>query len=196
MLIKTKGKLSLEEAAKIIKEGGIAVFPTDTVFGVGCRFDDAAAVERLYKIKKKPKDEPIPILIGDRGELIKLSCQISKQAQKLMDKFWPGGLTIILSCHSSKIPKLLFGKKSGVGFRMPNHPFALELIRKAKIPIIGTSANFHREHPPKTWEEINPKFLELVDEAIPGECPLGIESTVVDCTKIPFKVIRQGALKL
>lgn len=196
MLIKTKEKLSLEEAAKIIKEGGIVVFPTDTVFGVGCRFDDAAAVERIYKIKDKPKDGPLPILIGDRGDLAKLSCRVSKEAQELMDKFWPGGLTVILPCSSPKIPPFLFGRDGGVGIRLPNHPITLELIQKAQVPLIGTSANFHGEGAAKTFGEINPKFLELVDGSIIGECFLGEESTVVDCTKKPYKVVRQGALSL
>lgn len=196
MLAKKKGKLKLEEAARVIGEGGVIVFPTDTVFGVGCRFDDKAAVERLYEIKNKPKDEPLPILIGERYDLEKLSCQISREAQLLMDRFWPGGLTVILPCSSPKIPSVLFGKNGGVGFRLPNHPQIFALIQKAHVPLIGTSANFHGERPPKTFEEINPKFFKLVDGAIYGECFLGEESTVVDCTGENPIIIREGAIKL
>lgn len=186
---KIREKLNLLEeirqAARVLKKGGIVVFPTDTVFGVGCKFDDSKAVERIYKIKEKPMTEAMPVLIDKKDYLKKLGCKITPAAAKLITKFWPGALTLIIESKLGKI-----------GLRMPNHPTTLAIISITGFPIIGTSANFHGKPAPASFSEIDKNFLTKVDFVLKGECFLGKESTVVDTTVTPPKVLRQGAIKV
>ena len=181
---KTKERLILEKAVEILAKGGIVVFPTDTVYGFGCKFDDKVAVSRLYQIKGTPKNQPMPVLIDKKSYLKKFGCKVPPAAKKLINTFWPGAVTLIFNSK--------FGK---IGLRMPNHPITLSLISEAGFPIIGTSANFHRKPTPKSFSELDGNFLEKVDFVLEGECFLQKESTIVDFTTSPPKVLRQGALR-
>lgn len=182
----------LNKAAQILKSGGVVIFPTDTVYGIGCRADDQKAVERIHRIKGTQKSQPFPTLVSSIGQVEELA-EINPQAKELMDKHWPGGLTIImLSSH----PELDSGSVPKIGFRMPDSDLVRNLIEKVGYPIIGTSANFHRHPTPKSYEELDPDFIKHVDFVIKGECIGGIESTVVDTTTSPIKILRQGAIYL
>jgi L-threonylcarbamoyladenylate synthase len=185
-----KGKYLLnseiKKAAEILKSGGIIIYPTDTVFGVGCLYNQKPAVERIYKLKKRKQSLPMPMLIGSLEQLGKMEVQLNVTAKWLIDKYWPGQLTIILKNSSGQ----------NVGFRMPNYPALIELINFVNVPIIGTSANFHGHQPVKNSKDLDKNFIKQVDYILPGESLLGVESTVVDCTVSPFKIIRQGAIDL
>jgi len=193
----------LNKAASILKSGGVVIFPTDTVYGIGCRFDDQKAIERLYQIKKAPKDQKFPILVSNINQVKQLA-KVNKIAQKLISKYWPGGLTLILNSTRRK-PGLKFGQKldykpglkpTKIGFRMPDSKLALDLIDKIGVPIIGTSANFHGQSTPKRFKEIDPQLIKLADFTISGECQGQVESTVVDATVNPPRILRQGAVEL
>lgn len=191
----------IKKAAQILKRGGIAIFPTDTVYGIGCRFDDRQAIERLYRIKKTPQTQHFPILVSDVNQVKKLA-NINEVAGDLIHKYWPGGLTIVLpglSTHSK--PGLEQLGKPGlkglkIGFRMPNSDLVLSMIEEVGTPIIGTSANFHGRVTPKSFEDLDPQFIKLVDFVISGECQGGVESTVVDVTTDLPNILRKGVVKL
>src|SRR3990172_8598278 len=143
----------IKEAVKILKKGGIVIFPTDTVYGICCRFDDKDAISRLYKIKKTPVTQPFPILVSDLSKVEKLAV-INKTGEELIKKYWPGALTIILKSKKG-IEK--------IGFRMPDSPLIKSLIDGVGMPITGTSANFHGSCAPKSYEELDSVFIKLAD---------------------------------
>lgn len=176
----------IKKAAQIIKNGGVIVFPTDTVYGIGCSWETPDAVSRIYQIKKRPLGLSFPILINHIDQLKKVAI-ITPLAQKLIDRYWPGGLTIVLNLRKSKFK---------VGFRIPNSTVVQELISLAKVPIIGTSANFHGKSPVKSSKDLDPQLLKLIDFVIEGECKGGMESTVVDATDSKPQILRQGAINL
>lgn len=185
-----KSKLNdIKKAAQVIKNGGVVIFPTDTVYGIGCKFDDERAIERIYKIKNRNAGQAFPILVASEKQAEAIA-NVNNIAKKLVEKHWPGGLTIILPTRHPD-PKTL-----KIGVRMPNSQVVKQLIEEAETPIIGTSANFHGQPSPRSYEELDEELIKLVDYVVKGECLLGKESTVVDTTVDPPKVLRQGAVTL
>ena len=201
VILRSEATKNLNKAVSILKSGGVVIFPTDTVYGIGCLFDNPEAVDRIYNIKNRPKNQPFPILVSSIEQVEKLAI-ISQQAKKLMSKYWPGGLTIILT--PLPIPRLStyskpgleqLGKSGKIGFRMPDSKLLQNTISQVG-PIIGTSANFHGQKTPTSLEELDPELIKLVDYVVKGECKKGMESTVVDITSGRIKILRQGAIKL
>src|SRR3989338_1657657 len=138
----------LKKAVEVLKSGGIVIFPTDTVYGISCRFDNQKAIKRLYQIKGTPQNQPFPILVSKIDQVKSLAI-ITKICQQLINKYWPGAITIILpSRHSSAAPQ---NNTIKVGFRMPYSDLIRFLIDRVGVPIIGTSANFHGQKPPKRF---------------------------------------------
>lgn len=176
----------IKKAAQVLKTGGVVIFPTDTVYGIGCRWDFPKSVSRIYQIKGTPKTQTFPILVSSVEQAQKIA-KISPAAQKLMDKYWPGALTIILSSRH---------RISKIGLRMPDSDLAQNLIVEIGVPIIGTSANLHGKPAVKTSKELDPELIKQVDYVLEGECESGVESTVVDATVNPPKILRQGAVTL
>jgi L-threonylcarbamoyladenylate synthase len=182
----------IEQAVRMFKEGKVGVFPTDTVYGVGVIIDDVLAIERLYKLKGRPKTKPTPVLVGSISQAEELVREIKPEVRKLMEKFWPGGLTLVLLAKKEKVPEIVRGGGETIGVRMPNHPLLLEILKALGKPILGPSANFAGKRPPKEFFEIDPVFLARVDLVVSGECGLGTPSTVLDVTKKLWKIIREG----
>jgi L-threonylcarbamoyladenylate synthase len=173
-------------AAKVIREGGLVVFPTETVYGIAANLLDGKAVERLCRVKARPEGKPFTVHISDLKMIRDMGCAITGTAEKLMARFWPGPLTIILKSHK--------GEK--IGFRMPANKAALELIRASGVPVVAPSANLSGRSAPVTAEEAMADLVGLVDMVIDGgRTKVGLESTVVDLTVDPFKVLRAGAVK-
>lgn len=173
----------INNAANILKNGGIVVFPTDTVFGMGCLVDNSNAIKKLRNIKASHQN--FPILVSSIQEAKKYT-KPSTYAEKLMQKFWPGALTIIV--------KDKMGKTLGV--RMPDSKLTLTLIKKTGKPIIGTSANFHTKPAPKSVGELDPNLLKKANYFLIGKCKNMCESTVIDTTVNPPKILRFGAIDI
>ncbi|MDP8229825.1 MAG: L-threonylcarbamoyladenylate synthase [Candidatus Gorgyraea atricola] len=171
----------IEEGARLLKEGGLVAFPTETVYGVGANLLDKKAIDRLYKIKKRPKGKPFTIHIARFEALKELKVNLSERAEKIVRKFWPGPLTVLV----------LNKKKEKIGIRMPNNKVALALIDKASLPIVAPSANLSGKNPPTSAKEI---ILDVDMVLDGGNTAIGIESTVLDVTVNPFKILRKGAL--
>lgn len=179
-------KAAIAVAAKIIKDGGLVVFPTETVYGIAANLLDKKAVERLYRVKDRPEGKPFTVHISDLRMIRDMDCAITGAAEKLIAKFWPGPLTIILKSNKGR----------NIGFRMPANKTALELIMASGVPVVAPSANLSGKPAPTTAGEAMADLEGRVDMAIDGgRTEVGLESTVVDLTVDPFKVLRVGAIK-
>ncbi|MEX2028227.1 MAG: L-threonylcarbamoyladenylate synthase [Candidatus Curtissbacteria bacterium] len=181
----------IKKAAQVLKKGGVVIFPTDTVYGIGCLYDDKDAIRRIYRIKKRPPGQPFPYLVSNIKQVEKLAV-VTSLSRKLMDQYWPGGLTIILP---SRHPELVSGSKK-IGFRMPDNQQVLSLIDRVGVPIIGTSANFHGQPSTASSTELDPKLRQQADFVIEGKSKMGTESTVIDTTVRPPKILRLGAVNI
>lgn len=190
-------KNQTEKAIKILNQGGIIIFPTDTAFAIGCRIDDERAIQRLFQIRKRPQSQAAPVLVDGLSMAEQYLHPIPKEVKEgLIDRFWPGALTIVLPCLKDKVSSLVRGGSDNLGVRMPNHSIVLEIIKKVGVPILGTSANLHTEKTPYEFKDLDQELIKQVDFVVEGECNLKQESTVIDCSKTPWKILRQGAIKI
>lgn len=187
---------NLQKAIEIVKTGGIIIFPTDTAFGIGCRIDDTAAIDRLFKIRRRALQQAMPVLVSSPEMALKYYSAPSDIVRRMMKDHWPGGLTIIDTCQNNLIYSPIRGGGETVGMRMPNHPAILQIIESVGVPILGPSANFHGDPTPYSIEDLNPELTKLVDFVVSGSCTIKQASTVVDCSVTPYKIIRQGAVTI
>lgn len=184
------------EAVKVLNEGGIIIFPTDTAYGIGCRIDNKKTVRRLFQIRKRPKKQAVPVLVNSIEMAQEYLKPLDNKVKKLMQDHWPGALTIVYKSKIEKVDSLVRGGGDSLGVRMPDSKIVLEIIKKIKAPIIGSSANFHTDATPYKFENLNPELVKLVDYVIPGKTKnINKTSTVIDCSGIEWKVLRQGAVK-
>lgn len=184
------------KAIKILKGGGIVLFPTDTAFGIGCRMDDKKAVDRLFAIRIRPLSQATPVLVASETMGLSYYLNPSEIVRHLMKKYWPGALTIIAKCKKNLLYSPIRGGGETIGLRMPNHETALALIRGVGVPILGPSANFHSHPTPYRFGDLDPELVKLVDFVVFGECEVRNVSTVVDCSVDPYRIVRQGAVQL
>lgn len=187
----------VNEAVKILNQGGIVIFPTDTAFGISCRIDNENAIKQLFKLRKRPQSQAVPVLVSDLEMAKDYLEELPEDViQKLINPYWPGALTIVLKAKKEMVPLLVRASGETVGLRMPNHSVILEIIKKVGVPILGPSANFHGENTPYEFNDLNKELVSLADYVVPGECTVKSVSTVIDCTKTPWKILRQGAIRL
>ncbi|WP_027623665.1 L-threonylcarbamoyladenylate synthase [Clostridium lundense] len=189
-------KGSLIECGKILREGGLVVFPTETVYGLGANALNAEAVKKIFEAKGRPQDNPLIVHVCDIESIKPLVKEIPEIACKLMGKFWPGPMTIILP-KSDLIPEETSAGLDSVGIRMPSNLIARELIRVSEVPIAAPSANISGRPSPTDLERCMEDLMGKVDYIIGGEkCDVGVESTVIDCTIYPPCVLRPGGITL
>ena len=185
----------LNEAVKIISEGGIVAFPTESFYGLGVDATNANAIKRLFKIKKRDPDLPILILISSLRELPHYAVSIPPAAKKMGKKFWPGGLTMIFQ-SSPILPPVLTAGKGKVGIRISNHPVANALSRALSIPITGTSANISGMPPCIRADHFVECLNNDLDLILDGGITEGkYPSTILDVTIDPPLIIREGIVK-
>lgn len=186
----------LEEAAEIIKNGGIGAFPTETVYGLGANALDGEAVKKIFVAKGRPQDNPLIIHIADKKDIDKYVAETPKYAQDLMDKFWPGPLTIILK-KKDIVSDVTSAGLDTVGVRMPNDEIALKLIELAGVPIAAPSANISGRPSPTDIERCEEDLNGRVDFIIGAKkSEIGVESTIVDATGEHLCVLRPGGITL
>lgn len=187
----------VEQAIKILNEGGIIIFPTDTAFGIGCRIDNENAVKRLFSIRKRPESQATPVLFDDLETIKKYVIDVPLDVKKrLIDKYWPGALTIILPCKTDNVPSLVRGNGSNLGIRIPDNEKLRLIIKGIGVGVLGPSANFYKAKTPYNFEDLDPELVSLVDLVVTGECKLKQTSTVIDCSIKPWQIRREGAVKL
>ncbi len=178
-------KADIKEAADILKEGGLVIIPTDTVYGIAANSANKETIERLSEIKKRPKDKPFSLHLALKEDVRKYAVDILPAAYRLMDSFWPGPLTLVLKARNN-------GK---VGIRIPDDKIALAIIREADVPVVCPSANLSGKDAPRTAREALRDLEGLVELVVDaGQTLLGKESTVVDASALPVKVLREGVI--
>ena len=185
---------SIKQAADILRHGGLVAFPTETVYGLGARAFDEHAVARIFAVKGRPFDNPLIVHIAHEDQLPLLSSKIPSSARQLIKAFWPGPLTLVLE-RSKKLPALVSAGLSTVAVRMPNHPMALALIHELGEPIAAPSANRSGRISPTSAHHVQKAFgkneVMVLDG---GPCTVGLESTVLDLTAHPPRILRPGAI--
>ena len=187
-------KKQIEQAVVVLKKDGVVAYPTDTVYGLGAAMNNLNAVERIFEVKGRPKGMALPLLAADREQIRKIAKNIPETAWQLIDKFMPGGLTIILQ-KADNVADIITGGSKTIGVRIPNHPIPIALIKGLGQPIVGTSANLSGQPSALTAEEVARQIGDRVDMIIDGgRSPGGVESTVVNLSGEKPKIIRVGAI--
>ncbi|QAT38972.1 L-threonylcarbamoyladenylate synthase [Clostridium sp. JN-9] len=187
---------AISEAGEIIRRGGLVAFPTETVYGLGANALNEEAVKKIFLAKGRPQDNPLIVHISDIEQIYPLVKSIPQVAKKLMKKFWPGPMTIILQ-KTDVIPDVTSASLDSVGIRMPSNKIAHELISAANVPIAAPSANISGRPSPTDVERCVEDLDGKVDYIIGGSiCKVGVESTVIDCTVYPPCVLRPGGITL
>ncbi|MBI1882651.1 MAG: threonylcarbamoyl-AMP synthase [Chlamydiae bacterium] len=182
----------LHQAALLIQQGGLVAFPTETVYGLGANALDPMAVAKIFEVKNRPRLDPIIVHVADFSQIDSLAASIPEKAKKLMEKFWPGPLTVILP-KKKIVPDIVTAGLPSVALRIPNHPIALDLIRQSKCPIAAPSANPFEYLSPTTAQHVMDQIGEKVDLILDGgPCSIGVESTIIDFSqKVPC-LLRPG----
>lgn len=183
-------------AAEFIRSGGIAAFPTETVYGLGANAFDAAAVAKIFAAKGRPADNPLIVHCADVGQVAEVAAEINSNAAALMKAFFPGPLTLVLK-RSSRVPAIVSAGLETVGVRVPRSRVAMEFLRACGVPVAAPSANVSGRPSPTTWQAVFDDLNGRVDCILKGDvAEIGLESTVADCSG-PFPlVLRHGAVSL
>lgn len=183
-------------AAKIVREGGIVAFPTETVYGLGADAFNSLAVARIFEVKQRPYFDPLIIHIDQPTHVGTLVKKVPSNAKKLMEKYWPGPLTIVL-LKEDHIPDIVTAGLPTVALRMPNHPVALSLIKEAGCPIAAPSANPFGYLSPTTAEHVKEQLGNQVDFILDGgPCEVGVESTIISLAEDSPKLLRLGGITM
>ncbi len=191
-MLSTSDPQAMIKALEVLGGGGLVAFPTETVYGLAADLRMPEAIQKLYEVKGRETSKAIAVLIGELEQIELIAEGLSDQAARLAGRYWPGALTLVLPKRAG-LPENLSALPT-VGVRMPDHPFALALLRAAG-PLAVTSANLSGQASPQTAEEVLAQLggrLELLLDG--GRCPVGVPSTVVDCTGAELRILRQGAI--
>lgn len=183
-----------DEAAEIIKTGGLVAVPTETVYGLAGNGLDEEAVKQIYEVKGRPQVKPLSLMVPGAEAMDRYCEDVPQGARLLAERFWPGPLTIVLKAKDF-IPSIVLAGGDTVGLRCPDHPMTLELLKKAGVPFAAPSANPSGEESPKTAQKVWDYFSGRIEGIIDGgECGIGRESTIISMAQKPYRILRQGAL--
>lgn len=175
-----EGAAGISFAARLLREGKLVAFPTETVYGLGADALNAAAVARVFAVKGRPADNPLIVHVAGAAQMEKLAKNIPKEAWLLAGRFWPGPLTLVLE-SSNTVPKQATGGQDSVALRVPAHPVALSLLCKARVPVAAPSANLSGRPSPTTAAHVLDDLAGHIDAVLDGgSCQVGVESTVLD----------------
>jgi L-threonylcarbamoyladenylate synthase len=184
----------LQTSVEVLKAGGIVAYPTETFYGLGVKYDMELSLSRLYHIKQRPKDKAMPIIIGSRPQLSLVAGGINEAAESLIEKFWPGPLTLLLPAKEN-ISEWITAGTGKVAVRIPGESFALQLARHAGFPLTSTSANPSGLPPAQETGTVKEYFQDDIDLIVDGGgTPGGRPSTIVDTEGNGIKIVREGAI--
>jgi len=185
---------SIMEVVRIMKEGGVIAYPTETFYGLGADIRNAQALEKIYTIKGRDFDKPISIIIGSREDLTTFAGDITPAAETLMDRFWPGGITLLFNA-SQDVPGKLTAKTGKIGIRLSSNPVATLLAQRLSGAITATSANRSGQEECVSIDEVMDSIGKSLDAVIDGgRTPGGAGSTIVDTTVDPPVIVREGII--
>ena len=186
------------EAAEIIKNGGLVAFPTDTVYAVGAAMDNEAAIDKLFEVKQRPKDNPVSVLVArdlDIHLVIDITAPNNQFMSRFVEEFWPGPLTIVKPRILGRVPENITGGRLSVGVRQPDDPIARALIDEVGVPLAAPSANISGHPSPTTGQHVIDDLNGKVDMILVGpDCKTGIESTIIDLSYELPVIIRPGSI--
>jgi L-threonylcarbamoyladenylate synthase len=184
----------ITRAARILRDGGLVAFPTETVYGLGADASSPDALRRLYRVKGRPADHPVIVHLGSVGQLGDWAGRVPPSARHLADACWPGPLTLVLE-RSTRVPDEATGGRPTVGLRVPDQPVALALLRAFGGGVAAPSANRFGRVSPTTADDVRADLGEDVDLVLDGgACRVGVESTIVDCSRDEPVVLRLGGV--
>lgn len=184
------------EAAEFIKNVGICAFPTETVYGLGANVFNESAISKIFEAKQRPSDNPLIAHVSSIDQIAQLSTDISANARKFIEAFFPGPLTIVVP-KSARVPHIATANLETIGVRMPRFKLAHEFIEFCGVPIVAPSANISGRPSPTTWQAVFEDLNGRIDCILQGEpTEIGLESTVVDCTREMPIVLRKGSISL
>lgn len=185
----------IKEAAKELRLGELIAFPTETVYGLGADATNEQAVKRVYLAKGRPSDNPLIVTVSSKEMVEEYTGTLSKEAQKLMEAFWPGSLTIVLPIKPGVLSKAVTGGLKTAAFRMPQNKTTLALIKEANVPLVGPSANSSGKPSPTTaqhvFHDLEGRIRGIVDD---GPTTVGVESTIIDLSVKHPTILRPGAV--
>lgn len=194
--MKTKITQSPTLAARYIAFGEVVAFPTETVYGLGANIFAEEAIRKIFEAKGRPSDNPLIAHIADLSQLKSITSEITPIAQKLIDAFFPGPLTLVLPKHA-QVPAIATAGLKTVGVRMPSHPTAQQLLRACGVPLVAPSANLSGRPSPTTWQAVREDLDGRIACILKGaQTKVGLESTVVDCTGEVPVILRAGGVTL
>jgi L-threonylcarbamoyladenylate synthase len=181
-------------AIEVLQDRGLVAFPTDTYYALGALALDEAAVERVFAAKRRPRDDALPVFVCNRDQWRSLVADLPDAALRLADRFWPGALTIVCR-RAPRLPALLAGGGETIGVREPALPLAGSLCQALESPIAGTSANSHGAPPSVSAAQVALDLGSAVDLILDGgHCPLARPSTVIDVSRSPAVLVREGVV--
>lgn len=188
------GDEAIDRALEILRSGGLVAIPTETVYGLAADASNADAVRRIFEVKGRPGDHPLIVHITDAGELGRWAASVPPAAARLAETCWPGPLTLLLRRRPTVLD-VVTGGRATVGLRVPAHPVALDLLRRFGGGLAAPSANRFGRVSPTTADHVLADLGSDVDLILDGgACPVGVESTIVDCTTDPPQLLRPGAI--
>lgn len=183
-----------DELVGIMRGGGLVAVPTETVYGLAGNGLDEKAVAEIYEVKGRPELKPLSLMVHDAASMERYCENVPPQAYTLAKKFWPGPLTIVMKAKPC-VPEIVRAGGETVGLRCPDHPLTLELLEKSGVPFAAPSANPSGEPSPKNADSVLKYFDGKIDAVLDGgECGIGCESTLIDLSRTPYRILRQGAL--
>lgn len=183
-----------DELVGIIRGGGLVAVPTETVYGLAGNGLDEKAVAEIYEVKGRPEVKPLSLMVHDAASMERYCESVPPQAYTLAERFWPGPLTIVMDAKPC-VPEIVRAGGKTVGLRCPDHPLTLELLEKSGVPFAAPSANPSGEASPKNADSVLKYFDGKIDAVLDGgECGIGRESTLIDLSRTPYRILRQGAL--
>jgi tRNA threonylcarbamoyl adenosine modification protein (Sua5/YciO/YrdC/YwlC family) len=180
----------IQRAAKILGDGGIIAYPTDTVYGLGCELGNKQGIDRLYQLKGMPKDHPLAIICPDLSDIARYAV-VENAVYRVLKRFLPGPYCFILLA-TREVPKMMLTKQKTVGIRVPNHPITIALVRELGKPLISTTAGRPGADPLVDPWEIDQEFSGL-DLVIDGDAGGTVPTTVVDLSQGDVRIVREGA---
>lgn len=190
------GEVALQRAADIISGGGLVAIPTETVYGLGASALIDEAVARIFEVKGRPQDNPLIIHVHGAEALDKWCSDVPKEAYALAEKFWPGPLTMVLK-KKPCVPERVTAGMDTVGVRCPDHPATLRIIELAGVPIAAPSANISGKPSPTTAQHVRHDIDGMVEAIVDGgDCRVGLESTIIDLSVSPPRLLRPGGVSL
>ena len=183
-----------DELVGIMRVGGLVAVPTETVYGLAGNGLDEKAVAEIYEVKGRPEVKPLSLMVHDAALMERYCENVPPQAYTLAKRFWPGPLTIVMKAKPC-VPEIVRAGGETVGLRCPDHPLTLELLEKSGVPFAAPSANPSGEPSPKNADSVLKYFDGKIDAVLDGgECGIGCESTLIDLSRTPYRILRQGAL--